>query len=60
MTLRLGRAAFKQAGYYAPEAAPFTKYSVKPKPGSYVDKLIKEGKVTFVSQEDLKAKTKKT
>ena len=56
MTLRLGRAAFKQAGYYAPEAAPFTKYSVKPKPGSYVDKLIKEGKVTFVSQDDLKIK----
>jgi hypothetical protein len=34
----------------------FTKYSVKPKKGSYVDKLIQEGKVTFVSQEELKAR----
>jgi len=58
MTLKLGRITFKQAGYYAPEPMPFTKYSVKPKPGSYVDRLIKEGKVTFVSQEDLKVKTK--
>ncbi len=58
MTLKLGRTVFKQAGYYAPEPMPFTKYSVKPRPGSYVDRLIKEGKVTFVSKEDLKAKTK--
>jgi hypothetical protein len=31
---------------------------VKPQGGSYVDKLIKEEKVTFVPREKLKAKTK--
>jgi multimeric flavodoxin WrbA len=56
MTLKLGRKAFKEAGFKEPELISFTRYSVKPKEGSYVDKLIKEGKVTFVSKEDLKAK----
>jgi multimeric flavodoxin WrbA len=58
MTLKLGRKAFEEAQYQEPELVPFTRYSVKPKPGSYVDKLIKEGKVTFVGQEELKARTK--
>jgi len=47
--LEIGRAAFAESGFEEPEPIPFTKYSVKPKKGSYVDKLIKEGKVTFVS-----------
>ncbi len=56
MTLKIGRKAFKEAGFKEPELIPFTKYSVKPKEGSYVDRLIKEGKITFVSKEELKAK----
>lgn len=56
MILKLGRKAFLEGGYEEPEFIPFTRYSVKPKPGSYVDKLIKEGKVVFVSQEDLQSR----
>ena len=58
MVMKLGRETFKKEGFKEMEVIPFTRYSVKPKPGSYVDRLIKEGKVTFVSQEELKAKTK--
>jgi multimeric flavodoxin WrbA len=58
MVMKLGRETFKKESFKEMEVIPFTRYSVKPKPGSYVDRLIKEGKVTFVSQEDLKAKTK--
>ncbi len=58
MVMKLGREAFDKKDLKKTEFMSFTKYSVKPKPGSYVDKLIKEGKVTFVSQDDLKAKTK--
>jgi len=58
MVMKLGRETFNKAAFKETEVIPFTKYSVKPKPGSYVDKLIKEGKVTFVSQEELKAKAK--
>jgi multimeric flavodoxin WrbA len=54
MTLKLGREAFKAAGFQEPELIPFTTYSVKPKEGSYVDRLIKEGKVKFVSKDELK------
>jgi multimeric flavodoxin WrbA len=56
MLMKLGRTAFAESGFEEPELIPFTKYSVKPKKGSYVDKLIKEGKVTFVSQEDLESR----
>lgn len=58
MVMKLGRETFKKEGFKEMEVIPFTRYSVKPKEGSYVDKLIKEGKVTFVSQKDLEAKTK--
>lgn len=54
MLMKIGRIAFQQAGYEEPEFIPFTRYSVRPKAGSYIDKLIKEGKVIFVSQEDLR------
>lgn len=53
MILKLGKAAFQEGGYKKTELIPFTRYSVKPKKGSYVEKLIKEGKVTFVSKEEL-------
>ncbi len=55
MSLKLGRRAFKDAGYEEPENISFTRYSVKPKKGSYVDRLIQEGKVEFVSKEQLEA-----
>jgi multimeric flavodoxin WrbA len=58
MVLKLGREAFKAQGFQEPQIQSFTRYSVKPKPGSYVDKLVKEGKVTFVSKEDLEAEKK--
>lgn len=58
MFMKLGRMAFAESGFEEPEIIPFTRYSVKPKKGSYVDKLIKEGKVTFVSQEELEARKK--
>ncbi|MDP2643652.1 MAG: flavodoxin family protein [Desulfobacterales bacterium] len=53
MVMKLGREAFAAAGFTQPETIPFTNYSVKPKKGSYVDRLIKEGKVTYVSQKEL-------
>lgn len=56
MHMKLARTAFRQAGYAEPEIIPFTQYSVKPKPGSYVDKLMKEGKVTFVPPEEIEAR----
>jgi multimeric flavodoxin WrbA len=56
MVMKIGREGFKKGGFKQLETIPFTKYSVKPKEGSYVDKMIKEGKVKFVSQEELHAK----
>lgn len=56
MTLKMGRKAFIEAGFKEPELIAFTKYSVKPKEGSYVDRMIKEGKVTFVSKDELKSR----
>jgi len=56
MVMKLGRETFHKAGLKETEIMSFTKYSVKPKKGSYVDKMIQEGKVKFVSQEELKAK----
>ncbi len=58
MVMKLGKEAFRIGGFKEIETIPFTKYSVKPKKGSYVDKLIQEGKVTFVSQENLKERVK--
>jgi len=59
MVMKLGREAFREGDYKETEVIPFTKYSVKPKKGSYVEQLINEGKVTFISQEELEAKKKK-
>ena len=58
MVMKLGREAFKKAGFKETEVISFTKYSVKPKKGSYVEKLMKEGKVTYVSPEEVKEKAK--
>ncbi len=59
MVMKLGREAFKEGGYKETEVIPFTKYSVRPKKGSYVEKLVNEGKVAFISKEDLEARKKK-
>lgn len=46
--LNLGGKAALEKGIPRLDLLPFKKYSVKPKPGSFVDKLIKEGRVEFV------------
>ncbi|MBI2829741.1 MAG: flavodoxin family protein [Chloroflexi bacterium] len=56
MFMKLGRIAFKEAEVKAPEIMPYTEYYIKPEPGSYVDKLVKEGKVKYVSEEELRAR----
>ncbi|MBI2829913.1 MAG: flavodoxin family protein [Chloroflexi bacterium] len=56
MFMKLGRTAFQQGGYRTPEVVPFTEYYLKPEPGSYVEKLMKEGKVKYVSPEELIAR----
>lgn len=59
MTMKLGRKAFVEEGYKEPESISFTRYSIRPKAGSYVDKLVKEGKVVYISPEDIEALKKK-
>ena len=53
LSLKLGRQAFLASGYEEPEKISFTRYAVKPKSGSYVEKLINEGKMVFVSGDEL-------
>lgn len=59
MTLKLGRRAFAERGFKEPEPISFTRYSIKPKKGSYLEKLVKEGKMVYVSQKELEAEKKK-
>ena len=59
MTMKLGRKAFVEGGYKEPELISFTRYALRPKAGSYVDKLVKEGKVVYVGPEELEALKKK-
>ncbi len=47
---KLGKQALYDQGYKEVEFQSFVRYSVKPKPGSWVDKLIKEGKVIYVGK----------
>lgn len=56
MVMRLAREGFKAAEIKSPEIMPYTEYYIKPDKGSYVDKLMKEGKVKYVSQEELLAR----
>jgi len=48
MVLKVGRAAFKQAEYAEPESIAFPEFQGKPKKGTYLEKLVREGKVTCV------------
>jgi len=56
MFMKMARTAFKEAEIDAPEILPYTEYPIKPEPGSWVDKLMKEGKVKYVSTEELLAR----
>ncbi|MBI2829572.1 MAG: flavodoxin family protein [Chloroflexi bacterium] len=59
MMTKLGRMAFEEAEIPRLQGQQFVRYSGgKPKPGSVLDKLIKEGKATFVSQEELEDRKK--
>ena len=59
MTMKLGRKAFLEGGYKEPGLISFTKYAIRPKAGTYVDKLVKEGKVVYIGPEQLEAQKKK-
>jgi multimeric flavodoxin WrbA len=48
MVVKLGRTAFKQAGYAEPEIIGSPQYKGKPKKGTYLERMVKEGKVTCV------------
>ena len=46
-----GKRSLKEQGIKLPEVLSFKKYGVRPKPGSFVDKMVKENRVQFVSGE---------
>ncbi|MBW2029208.1 MAG: flavodoxin family protein [Deltaproteobacteria bacterium] len=48
MMTKLGKERIRELGLTEPEVFPWPRYSVKPIPGSWIDKLIKEGKVEYV------------
>jgi len=56
MFMKVARTAFKEAEIDAPEILPYTEYPIIPEPGSWVDKLMKEGKVKYVSDEEILAR----
>ena len=60
MVMRLARDGFKEAEVKAPQMMPYTEYYMRPEPGSYVDKLMKDGKVKYVSPEELHARMEAT
>ncbi|MBI2829971.1 MAG: flavodoxin family protein [Chloroflexi bacterium] len=60
MYMKLAREGFKASGLNAPQPMPYTEYYIKPEPGSYVDKLVKEGKVKYVSENELRARVQVT
>jgi len=51
MRMKLGKKAFDEGNYESPVLIPFTRYSVKPKKGSWVQKLMDDGKVKYISKE---------
>ncbi len=60
MMMKLANMAFQEAEVNrGPEAQRFVRYSGgKPRPGSVIDKLIKDGLVTYVPQEELESRKK--
>lgn len=51
LEVKAGQQALAEAGISLPSTFSFKRYSVKPKEGSYIDKLVKEGEVELVLQE---------
>ncbi|MDP2646429.1 MAG: flavodoxin family protein [Desulfobacterales bacterium] len=47
MMAKLGKMRIQELGLKEPEVFPWPKYSVKPLKGSWIDKLIKEGKIEY-------------
>jgi multimeric flavodoxin WrbA len=47
---KLGKERMKELGVEDPVTYPWMKYSVKPKPGSWVQKLADEGKIIYVDK----------
>ncbi|MBI2830336.1 MAG: flavodoxin family protein [Chloroflexi bacterium] len=60
LIMKLAREGFKASGVEAPAIMPYTEYYIKPEPGSYVDRLMQEGKVKYVSHEELLARREAT
>jgi len=57
MMFKLGHLAMEAAEVKRAPTQMFTRYAAaKPKPGSVIDALIKEGKVTYVSPEELESR----
>ncbi len=57
ITMKLAQTAFREAGFKEPQAQLFNRYAGgKPKPGTIIDKLIKEGKVTYVPPEEIESR----
>jgi hypothetical protein len=50
MITKLGKQDFKTQGFTEPEIVPFLRYAIKPKPGSWLEKLIADGKIEYVSK----------
>jgi hypothetical protein len=48
MLSKMGKQACEASGVKEPEIIPFPRYSIKPKQGSWLEKLMKEGKVEYV------------
>ncbi len=56
MMMKLGKLACAEADVKTPNSQYFVRYSIKPKPGSVIDKMVKEGKVTYVPPEELESR----
>jgi hypothetical protein len=54
MLMKMGKEAFKKSGLEELDLIPFPRYSVKPKKGSWLQKLMDEGKVEYVPKEKKK------
>ncbi len=48
LKMKAGTKVVQEQGIKLPEILSFKKYSVKPKPGSFVEKIIKEGRIEFI------------
>lgn len=50
MITKTGRKTLLEGGFQEPQFQSFVRYSVKPRPGSWVDSLVKKGKVVYVDK----------